>query len=120
MTTESTSVASCLDLLFTRDENNNITTKLYDKRDAFGFHIVNFPFMTSNIPSVLSHIESIFGMEVPKGRRHQSHTWLRWKLVAMATRVKLCNFFVLRRIEFIFGIEIPLDNRQQPHTSLLW
>ena len=50
-TTESTSVASDLDLLFTRDRSNNITTKLYDKRDAFGFHIVNFPFMSSNIPS---------------------------------------------------------------------
>ena len=42
-TTESTSVASYLDLLFTRDKSNNITTKLYDKCDAFGFHIVNFP-----------------------------------------------------------------------------
>ena len=42
---------SYLDLLFTRDRSNNITTKLYDKRDAFGFHIVNFPFMSSNIPS---------------------------------------------------------------------
>ena len=41
-TTESTSVASYLKLLFTRDENNNITTKIYDKHDAFGFHIVNF------------------------------------------------------------------------------
>ena len=50
-TTESTSVASYLDLLFNRDENNNITTKLYDKRDAFGFHTVNFPFMSSTIPS---------------------------------------------------------------------
>ena len=50
-TTESTSVASYLDLLFTRDRSNNITTKLYDKRDAFGFHIVNLPFMSSNIPS---------------------------------------------------------------------
>ena len=49
-TTESTSIASYLDLLFIRDKNN-ITTKLYDKRDAFGFHIVNFPFMSSNIPS---------------------------------------------------------------------
>ena len=38
-------------LHFTRDRSNNITTKLYDKRDAFGFHIVNFPFMSSNIPS---------------------------------------------------------------------
>ena len=51
-TTESTSIASYLDLLFIRDKSNNITTKLYDKRDAFGFHIVNFPFMSSNIPSV--------------------------------------------------------------------
>ena len=50
-TTESTSVASYLDLLFMRDRSNNITTKLYDKRDVFGFHIVNFPFMSSNIPS---------------------------------------------------------------------
>ena len=46
-TTESASVASYRDLLFTRDKSNNITTKLYDKRDAFGFHIVNFPFMSS-------------------------------------------------------------------------
>ena len=50
-TTESTSVASYLNLLFTRDKSNNITTKLFDKRDAFGFHIVNFPFMPSNIRS---------------------------------------------------------------------
>ena len=50
-TTESTSVASYLDLLFIRDNSNNITTKLYDKRDTFGFYIVNFPFMSSNIPS---------------------------------------------------------------------
>ena len=41
-TTESTSVASYLDLLFIRDNSNNIRTKLYDKRDTFGFHIVNF------------------------------------------------------------------------------
>ena len=50
-TTESTSIVSYLDLLFIGDKSNNITTKLYDKRDAFGFHIVNFPFMSSNIPS---------------------------------------------------------------------
>ena len=50
-TTESTSVALYLDLLFTRHKSNNIATKLFDKRDAFGFHIMNFPFMSSNIPS---------------------------------------------------------------------
>ena len=50
-TTESTSIASYPDLLFIRDKSNNITTKLYDKRDVFGFHIVNFFFISSNIPS---------------------------------------------------------------------
>ena len=40
--TESISVASYLDLLFTRNTNNNITTKLHDKRDTF---------MPSKIPS---------------------------------------------------------------------
>ena len=50
-TTESTSVASYLDLLFIQDNSNNTTTKLYDKRDTFGFHIVSFPFMSSNILS---------------------------------------------------------------------
>ena len=50
-TTESISIASYLDLLFIRDKSNNITTRLYDKRDTFGFHIVNFPFMSNNIPS---------------------------------------------------------------------
>ena len=54
-TTESTSVVSYLDLLFTRDKNNNITTKLYDKGDPFGFHIVNFPFISSNTSSSPSY-----------------------------------------------------------------
>ena len=39
-----------VNLLFTRDKSNNITIKLCDKRDAFDFHIVNFPFMSSSIP----------------------------------------------------------------------
>ena len=67
-TTESTSIASYLDLLFIRDKSNNVTTKLYDKRDTFGFHIVKFPFMSSNIPSapaygVYSHLSS-FAMPI--------------------------------------------------------
>ena len=29
----------------------SFSTRLYDKRDDFDFHIVNFPFLSSNIPS---------------------------------------------------------------------
>ena len=31
--------------------NGKLTTRLYDKRDDFNFPIVNFPFLSSNIPS---------------------------------------------------------------------
>ena len=40
-----------LDLTFVKGNNNRLYTKLYDKCDDFNFHIVNFPFLSSNIPS---------------------------------------------------------------------
>ena len=54
-TTESTSVASYLDLLFIRDNSNNITAELYDKRDTFvwlphcelSFHVKQYSISTS-------------------------------------------------------------------------
>ena len=61
-TTQSTSIASYLDLLFIRDKRNNIMTKLYDKRDAFDFHIVDFPFMSSNIPSAPAY--GVYGSQL--------------------------------------------------------
>ena len=63
-TTESTSVVSYLDLLFTRDKSNNITTKLYDKRDSFGFHIVNFPFIFHQHQHMVSMHLSSFTMHI--------------------------------------------------------
>ena len=32
-------------------DNGKLTTRLYDKREDFNFPIVNFPFLSSNIPS---------------------------------------------------------------------
>ena len=55
-TTESTSDAFYFNPLFSRDKNNNITTKLYDNNVSFGFHIMNFPFMSSNTPSAPAYI----------------------------------------------------------------
>ena len=48
-------VANYLDLTFIIESNNRLYTKLYDKRDDFDFHIVNFPFLSSNIPSSPSY-----------------------------------------------------------------
>ena len=49
--TKSDQLADYLDLTFIIDRGGKLSTKLYDKRDDFDFHIVNFPFLSSNIPS---------------------------------------------------------------------
>ena len=50
-TTESNTSASYLDLLLSIESDGQLRTSLYDKRDGFNFHITNFPFLSSNIPS---------------------------------------------------------------------
>ena len=44
-------LADYLDLTFIIDSGGKLSTRLYDKRDDFDFHIVNFPFLSSNILS---------------------------------------------------------------------
>ena len=44
-------LADYLGLTFIIDSGGELSTRLYDKRDDFEFHIVNFPFLSSNIPS---------------------------------------------------------------------
>ena len=50
-TTESTTSASYLDFLLSIGRDGQLHTSIYDKRDYFNFHITNFPFLSSNIPS---------------------------------------------------------------------
>ena len=49
--TESNTSASYLNLLLSIESDGQLRTSLYDKRDDFNFHITNFPFLSSNIPS---------------------------------------------------------------------
>ena len=44
-------LADYLDLTFIIDSGGKLSTRLYDKHDDFDFHIVNFPFLSSNISS---------------------------------------------------------------------
>ena len=50
-TTESNTSASYLDLLLSIGSDCQLHTSIYDKRDDFNFHITNFPFLSSNIPT---------------------------------------------------------------------
>ena len=49
-TTECSTTTSYLDMLITINDGTYSTT-IYDKRDSFGFEVVNFPYMSSNIPT---------------------------------------------------------------------
>jgi hypothetical protein len=49
--TDTDKSASYLDLHLEIDSDGWLKTKLYDKRDDFSFHIVNFLFICINIPS---------------------------------------------------------------------
>ena len=48
-------LADYIDLTFIIDNGSKLSTRLYDKRDDFDFHIVNFPFLSSNIPLATSN-----------------------------------------------------------------
>ena len=50
-TTESTTSAPYLDLLLSIWRDGQLHTSIYDKRNDFNYHIKNFPFLSSNIPS---------------------------------------------------------------------
>ena len=49
-TTDTALSASFVDLYLEFDDNGQLSTKSYDKRDDFNFKIINFPNMCSNIP----------------------------------------------------------------------
>ena len=55
-TTKSDHSANYLDLTFIIDSGGKLSTKLYGKCDNFDFYIVNFPFLSSDIPSGLSFL----------------------------------------------------------------
>ena len=48
-------LAGYLDLTFIMDSGGKLSTRLYDKCDDCDFHIVNFPFLSSKIPSCPSY-----------------------------------------------------------------
>ena len=63
--TESNTSASYLDLLLSIGRDGQLRTSLYHKRYDYNFHITNFPFLSSNIPS-----SSAYGVFISQLIRH--------------------------------------------------
>ena len=55
LTVEKATKSDGLANYFIIGSNNRLYTNHHDKRDDFDFHIVNFPFLSSNIPSSPSY-----------------------------------------------------------------
>ena len=75
-TTESTTSASYLDLLLSIGRDGQLHTSIYDKRDDFNFHITDFPFLSSNIPS--SPAYGVFISQLIRYARASSSYVLFW------------------------------------------
>ena len=98
-TTENVTALSYLDILITI-ENGKYTTTLYDKRDSFQFDIVNFPDMSSNIPSkpaygvYISQLVCIGGICSTYKTFCERHHKLTKKLIKQGFRyAELCKAF---------------------------
>ena len=60
-------------------ENGKYSTAVYDKRDNFNFNIVNFPYLSCNIPSGPAYGVYISQL-VRIGRICSNYTWRHYKL----------------------------------------
>ena len=130
-TTESNTSASYLDLL-------QFHTSLYDKRDDFNFHITNFPFLSSNIPS--SPAYGVFISQLIRyARASSTYECFILRLVRLSNKalgqgyVKECLRSTLRKFYGRYGdltkqYEIPLsrmshdildDDHLQWHPQLI-
>ena len=77
-------LADYLDLTFIIDSGGKLSTRLHDKRDDFDFHIVNFPFLSSNIPSGPS-----YGVYI--SQHDAAHTMITSDIATSAWLIDFCH-----------------------------
>ena len=64
-------LADYLDLTFIIDSGGKLSTRQYDKHDDFDFHTINFPFLSSSIPSGPS--QGVYVSQLIRYARYCSH-----------------------------------------------
>ena len=118
-TTDAVHRASYLDLDLSYDRNKRLQVKLYDKRDDFDFNIVNFPFLSSNIPQ-----SPAYGVYVSQLIRYArassaySDFLVRSRLLTGKLLGQGYNRFKLIKRNFMAVIMISLENSNI--RSLIW
>ena len=88
-------LADCLDLTFIINSGGKLSSRLYDKRDDFDFHIVNFPFLSSNVLSRSSY--SVYISQLIKYAWCCSHyDDFRYRHKCLADRLLSQSYIALR------------------------
>ena len=81
-------LAHYLDLTFIVDSGGKLSTRLYDKRDDFDFHIVNFPYLSSNIPSGPSYV---YTFHSSLDMHDAAHTMMISDIATSAWLIDVCH-----------------------------
>ena len=88
---------SYLDLLLSIESDVQLRTSLYDKRDDFNFHITNFPFLRSNIPS--SPAYGVFISQLIRyARACSSYEWFVLRAAQLSSKL-LRQEYVMERLK---------------------
>ena len=114
-TTDADHRASYLDLDLNYDRDKRLQVKLYDKRDDFNFNIVNFPFLSSNIPQ-----SPAYGVYVSQLIRYAraSSAYIDFLVRSRLLTNKLLGQGLLLLRNFMVVIMISLENSNI--RSLIW
>ena len=80
-----------LDLTLSINNNNGLDYKIYDKRDAFNFPIVNFPNLFGNIPT--SHSYGVFVSQLVRFARGCKYFQdFKLRSISLVTKLLKQNF----------------------------
>ena len=111
-------LADYLDLTFLIDSGGMLSTRLYEKRDDFDFHIVNFLFLSSNIPSGPSYGVCI--SQLIRYARYCSHYEdFRYRHKCLVDRL-LSQGYILRSLSRNFIADIRILLRNTRGQSMQW
>ena len=90
--------ASYLDLLLSIESDGQLRTSLYDKHDDFNFHITNFPFLSSNIPSLSAYVVFISQL-IRYARTCSSYECFLFLRAARLSSKLLGQWYVMERLK---------------------
>ena len=104
-------LANYLNLTFMIKSGGNLSNRLYDKHDDFDFYILDFAFLSSNIPSGPSY--GVYTLQLIRYARCYSHyDDFRYRHKCLVDRLLSKGYIVLRSLlrNFMVDISISLRN----------